>query len=166
MRSSIILNSILVVVWGCFTLSCSEPAQESEAGTPKNDVTSYLGQWTFDFGQRSVGWLQVRQEEGYLDADLMWGGGGVGYGQPYVYVAGGKLHVGRNSRNAVLTRNSEGEPELTRRYPTWIELERDGDSISGYYLSPRVDGSGLDSVYIRGVRSLDMPPAPDLATVK
>lgn len=94
MRSSIILNSILVVVWGCFTLSCSEPAQESEAGTPKNDVTSYLGQWTFDFGKRSVGWLQVRQEEGYLDADLMWGGGSVAYGLPYVYVAEGKLHLG------------------------------------------------------------------------
>lgn len=166
MRSATILSLFLVIVWGCFSLSCGEVKQDSRADTPQNDVSSYLGQWTFDFGQRSVGWLQVRQEEGYLDADLMWGGGGIAYGLPYVYVAGGKLYVGRNPRNAVLTRNAEGEPELSRRYPTWIELERDGDSISGYYLSPRVDGSGLDSVYIRGVRSLDMPPAPDLATVK
>src|SRR5690554_494403 len=162
MRSSIILNSILVVVWGCFTLSCSEPAQESEAGTPKNDVTSYLGQWTFDFGKRSVGWLQVRQEEGYLDADLMWGGGSVAYGLPYVYVAEGKLHLGRNPRNAVLTRNAEGETELERSYPTWIELDRSGDNNSGYYLSPKVNGNGLDSVYIEGRKVPEMPPTPDL----
>ncbi|MFA5650958.1 MAG: DUF1080 domain-containing protein [Proteiniphilum sp.] len=140
--------------------------QDSRADTPQNDVSSYLGQWTFDFGQRSVGWLQVRQEEGYLDADLMWGGGGVAYGLPYVYVAGGKLYVGRNPRNAVLTRNAEGEPELSRRYPTWIELERNGDSISGYYLSPKVNGQGLDSVYIRGIKLQEMPPAPDLANVE
>ena len=32
---------------------------------------------------------------GYLDADLMWGGGSVAYGLPYVYVAGDKLYIGR-----------------------------------------------------------------------
>ncbi len=166
MRSLTILSLISVIVWGCFSLSCSEAKQDSRADTSQNDVSSYLGQWTFDFGQRSVGWLQVRQEDGYLDADLMWGGGSVAYGLPYVYVGGGKLYVGRNPRNAVLTRNADGEPELSRRYPTWIELERNGDSISGYYLSPKVNGLGLDSVYIRGIKLPEMPPAPDLAKVE
>ena len=143
--------------------SCSEKKQDSSVAVPQNDVSSYLGQWTFDFGQRSIGWLQVRQEEGYLDADLMWGGGSVAYGLPYVYVAGDKLYIGRNPRNAVLTKDAEGQPQLSRSYPTWIELKRNGDSISGYYLSPKVDGIGLDSVYIRGAKLPEMGPAPDLS---
>jgi hypothetical protein len=166
MRSATILSLILVIVWGCLSLSCREAKQDSHVDTPQNDVSSYLGQWTFDFGQRSVGWLQVRQEEGYLDADLMWGGGGIAYGLPYVYVAGGKLYLGRNPRNAVLTRNADGEPELSRSYPTWIELKKKGDSISGYYLSPKVNGLGLDSVYIKGIKLPEMPPAPDLTKVE
>ncbi len=159
MRTSAILSLILVIVLG----SCGEKRQDPSVAVPQNDVSSYLGQWTFDFGQRSVGWLQVRQEEGYLDADLMWGGGSVAYGLPYVYVAGDKLYIGRNPRNVVLTRDAEGQPQLSRRYPTWIELKRDGDSISGYYLSPKVDGIGLDSVYIRGAKLPEMGPAPDLS---
>lgn len=166
MKSSIILNSMLVIIWGCLTMSCSEPKQVSQANTPRNDVSSYLGQWTFDFGQRSVGWLQVRQEEGFLDADLMWGGGSVAYGLPYVYVAEGKLIVGRNPRNAVLIKDADEQPQLSRSYPTWIELERNGDQITGYYLSPKVNGEGLDSVNIEGSKLQEMPPAPDLGTVE
>ena len=159
MRTSTILSLILAIVLG----SCSEKKQDSTVAVPQDDVSSYLGQWTFDFGQSSVGWLQVRQEEGYLDADLMWGGGSVAYGLPYVYVAGDKLYIGRDPKNVVLTRDAEGKPQLSRRYPTWIELKRDGDSISGYYLSPKVDGIGLDSVYIRGAKLPEMGPAPDVS---
>lgn len=166
MKSLTVLRLLLVIVWGCFSLSCSETKQDSQVSAPQNDVSSYLGQWSFDFGQRSVGWLQVRQEEGYLDADLMWGGGSVMYGLPYVYVAGGKLYLGRNPRNAVLVKNAEGEPQLSRRYPTWIELERDGDNISGYYLSPKINGTGLDSVYIKGSKLPEMLPAPDLVQIE
>lgn len=151
-----------VVALGCFWVSCSEKRQDSDATAPQKGVSSYLGQWTFGFGQRSVGWLKVRQEEGYLDADLMWGGGGVFYGLPYVYVAGESLFLGRNPRNVVLTRDAEGQPLLSRGYPVWIELTRHGDSISGYHLSPKIDGTGLDSVYIKGAKLPEMPPAPDM----
>ncbi len=163
MKSLTTFNLLLVIVLGCFWGSCSERKQDSGIAVLQNDVSSYLGQWTFDFGQRSVGWLQVRQEVGYLDADLMWGGGGVFYGLPYVYVAGGNLYLGRNSRNTVLTRDGGGQPLLSRSYPAWIELTREGDSISGYYLSPKVDGTGLDSIYIRGAKLPEMQPAPDLS---
>ncbi|HAC72647.1 DUF1080 domain-containing protein, partial [Petrimonas sp.] len=56
-----------------------------------------------------------------------------------------------------------GQPLLSRSYPAWIELTREGDSISGYYLSPKVDGTGLDSIYIRGAKLPEMQLAPDLS---
>lgn len=167
MREKNVVQFILILLVGIISMSCSEyTTQESQTTSPQNDVTSYVGQWTFDFGERAVGWLHVRQEEGFLDADLMWGGGGIAYGHPYVYVAEGRLIVGRNTRNAVVIRDAEGEPELTRSYPTWMELTREGDNITGYYLSPRVDGNGLDSVYIKGRKVPEMPSAPDLASAE
>lgn len=157
---------IILIVFTGISISCGVQKQESVVATPKNDVSSYLGEWTFDFGRGSVGWLNVRQESGYLDADLMWGGGSVMYGLPYVYVAGNKLYVGRNPRRSVLTKDAEGQPLLTKNYPTWIELTRDGEKISGWYLSPKTDGTGLDSVSIIGAKLPEMGPAPNLSALK
>lgn len=156
MKTSLVLSLILFNVLVCF----------SSADVPHNDASVYVGQWSFDFGNGSVGWLQVRQEEGYLDADLMWGGGSVMYGLPYVYIAGNKLIVGRDLRNVVLKRDADRQPLLTKSYPTWIELKRDGESVSGYYLSPKRNGVGLDSVAIRGRKLPEMNEAPDISKAK
>ena len=43
----------------------------------KRDISEFLGQWTIDIKGGSVGWLEVRQEKDYLDADLLWVGGSV-----------------------------------------------------------------------------------------
>lgn len=166
MKSSTVPSLIAAIVLGYFSLSCNENKKNLSVELPQNDVSTYLGQWSFDFGDGKVGWLQVRQEEGYLDGDIMWAAGSVNYGLPYIYVAGDKLYVGRNPRNAVLTKDAEGQSLLTRSYPTWIELKREGDNISGYYLSPKVNGTGLDSVFINGRKLPEMGPAPDLTGIK
>lgn len=166
MRSLSVLSVILVILLGGNSWLYGADKQNPVNDLPTKDVSNFLGQWTFDFGKSSVGWLQVRQENGYLDADLMWGGGSVYYGLPYVYEAGNKIYLGRDSRNVVLSKDADGKPVLTRNYPTWIELERRGDKIYGYYLSPKSNGLGLDSVYIRGTKLPDMLPAPDLSNLK
>ena len=98
MKTSAAASFILAIVFGAFLCSCSEKQQAPAGATPQVDLSAFLGQWTFDFGKRSVGWLQIRQEEGFLDADLMWGSGGVFFCLPYVYMAGDKLVLGRNAR--------------------------------------------------------------------
>lgn len=165
MKSITVISLIVAISLACFTLSCSKNKQATSLDLPQNDVSAYLGQWTFDIDNSSVGWLQVRQEEGYLDADIMWVAGSVYYGLPYVYAAGDKLILGRNPRNVVLSKDELGEPLLTKSYPTWIELKSDGDNISGYYLSPKRDGLGLDSVYFEGRRLPDMEAAPDMSDI-
>jgi hypothetical protein len=47
------------------------------APVQKTDLSEFLGQWTIDIQGGSVGWLEIRQEKGYLDGDLLWGGGSV-----------------------------------------------------------------------------------------
>ncbi|MGQ7867848.1 3-keto-disaccharide hydrolase [Sunxiuqinia sp. sy24] len=166
MKSSAIL--IFVVLVACIGISALCNANDAKSMTEgsQDQIDGFLGQWTFDFGSNAVGWLQVRQEDGYLDADLMWGGGGVFYGLPYVYVAGDVLYLGRNPRKAILGKDTHGNATLTRDYPTWVELKRDGEKITGFYLSPRSSGFGMDSVFIKGIRLPDVPPAPDLKKLK
>ncbi len=166
MKKSAILNLVLLIVFLSVLSSCSEKKRESVDAAPQNDISQFLGQWTFDFGTNAVGWLEVRQEDGYLDADLMWGGGGVFYGLPYVYIAGDILYLGRSHRKEILSQDEEGNAILTRSYPTWIELKRDGEKITGFYLSPKTTGLGLDSVLIKGTKLPDVPPAPDLTRLK
>lgn len=168
MKSSVALNLIAAILFSGLLFSCgekkSEPAPSSSVA--QNDISPFLGQWTFDFGNGAVGWLKVRQEDDYLDADLMWGGGGVFYGLPYVFTAGDVLVLGRSNRELVLTKDEEGNPLQTRSYPTWIELKTEGDKISGFYLRPKTNGLGLDSIFIEGSKLPDMPPAPDLSNVE
>lgn len=168
MKSSVIFNLVATIVFLGLFSSCGEKKSEplKTAPSQKNDISQFLGQWTFNFGSGAVGWLKVRQEDNYLDADLMWGGGGVFYGLPYVYVAGDVLYLGRSNRELILTKDEEGNPLLTKSFPTWIELKREGDNISGFYLRPKTNGLGLDSIFIKGTKLPDMSPAPDLTKVE
>jgi len=166
MRNLALLNVVAVFVFFGLFSSCGERKEKPVEVVPKSDITQFLGQWTFIFGDNHVGWLKVKQEDGYLDADLMWGGGGVFYGMPYVYFADDILYLGRRPRKMVLKRDEDGNEVLARDFPTWIELKRNGENISGYYLSPKTSGLGIDSVFINGTKLPDVPPAPDLSKVK
>jgi hypothetical protein len=166
MKSTAILS--FMVFFACISISVMSNTIKAEpvAQGAQDHIGGFLGQWTFEFGNNAVGWLQVRKEDGYLDADLMWGGGGVFYGLPYVYIAGDILYLGRNPRKISLGKDVEGNETHTKEYPTWIELKRDGDKINGFYLSPKTNGIGVDSVFIEGTRLPDIPPAPDLKSLE
>ena len=48
-----------------------------EVPVPKAEISQFLGQWTIDIEGGGVGWLEVRQEDNYIDADVLWEGGSV-----------------------------------------------------------------------------------------
>jgi len=39
--------------------------------TEAGEADKYIGRWALHFDE-GVGWLQVRQEKDYLDADMLW----------------------------------------------------------------------------------------------
>ena len=144
--------------------SCQEKKAETEIKT-KTDISAFLGHWTIDIKGGQVGWLDVRQEDGYLDADLLWGGGSV-LPVSYIYVSENTLYVCRNLRKVVRQKDSAGVEIRTHMLPAWIEIQKDGDKISGYLLSPESNGLGLDSTSITGTKLPDVPPAPDMSALK
>ena len=145
--------------------SCAEQKETRVEPGKQTDTSLFLGQWTIDIGTSQVGWLEVRQEDGYIDGDLLWGGGSV-LPVPYIYLSGDVLFVGRGPRRAVRERDESGTEKKVHIFPTWVEFKSEGDKISGYYLQPKTSGIGFDSVAVKGTKLPDVPPAPDLTKVK
>jgi hypothetical protein len=147
------------------TMSCQVKKEATDTGAVKPDISRFLGQWTIDIMPSQVGWLEVRQENGYIDADLLWGGGSV-LPVPYIFLSGDVLYVGRAPGKYVRKKDETGNETRVHNYPVWVEIKREGDKISGYMLRPKSSGIGLDSTEIRGTLLPDVPPAPDMTKIK
>lgn len=165
MKSLFFLKFLCILTLAAAVACGGEKKTEPVEVPVKDDVSSFLGQWTIDINGGGVGWLEVRQENGYIDADLLWGGGSV-LPVPYVYVAGNTLIVGRNEKKDVRLKDENGNETRAHLFPTWVEIQRDGEDIRGIYLRPKSGGVGLDSTLIKGRKLPDVPPAPDLSKVK
>ena len=127
----------------------------------ENDVEKYLGRWALHF-EEGMGWLEVRQEDGHLDADLLWIGGSV-VPVANVYVANGKLVVTRTSNKAF---EKDGGKMRTFTVTRTLVLEGKGKNLIGKYTSPNKDGIGANVVYVHANKISPLPAAPDISSLK
>jgi hypothetical protein len=140
--------------------SCNSKPEEVPIPS-KRDVTDFLGQWTFDIEGGSVGWLEVRMENNYLDASLLWASGSV-LPVSNVFVISDTLLVVQRSNQVVRTKDENNNPIITSTVTNWLELKANGDRLQGILLTPRRNGRGIDSVSISGKRLTPVEPAPNL----
>jgi hypothetical protein len=164
MKSSNALKQLWILVL-ISAFSCQLKQEAPNIATPENNISEFLGQWTFDIGPNQVGWLEVRQENGFIDADMLWIGGSV-VPVPYVYMAGNRLMVGRHTRKEVRAKDENGNELHAHVFPAWVEFKSEGENLTGWHLSPKSSGLGLDTIAITGKKLPDVPPAPDLTSVK
>jgi hypothetical protein len=155
---------ILATIFSSFSITSCK-VETKEAPPQKTDISEFLGQWTIDIQGGSVGWLEVRQEEGYLDADLLWGGGSV-VPVSNVYFANDRFLIVERTNNVVRTRDEKNAPVRTHIITNWLEITKDGSKIVGFLLNPRSNGKGVDSTSLVGTKLPPPPPAPDLAKLK
>jgi len=162
MKTSKILFAFAIAAMLVF--SCKETPKE--VPLPKTDISEFLGQWTIDIQGGSVGWLEVRKEENYYDADLLWGGGSV---SPVsnVFLAKNNVLIVQRSNNVVRTRDANNNPVRTGVNTNWLEVTKQGaDKITGLLLNPRRNGLGVDTTTWVGTKLPPVPPAPDMASLK
>lgn len=162
MKTSKILFAFAIAAMLVF--SCKETPKE--VPLPKTDISEFLGQWTIDIQGGSVGWLEVRKEENYYDADLLWGGGSV---SPVsnVFLAKNQVLTIQRSNNVVRTRDANNNPVRTGVNTNWLEVTKQGaDKITGLLLNPRRNGLGVDTTTWVGTKLPPVPPAPDMASLK
>jgi len=127
----------------------------------QNDAQKYIGRWALHF-EEGMGWLDVKEEKGVLDADLLWRWGSV---EPVanVYVLDGKLIVTRIRKEKLPVVNGQERSHTATRMLT---LEGKGDMLVGKMVMPNKNGIGADVYYVYADKIPPMPPAPDLSKVK
>jgi hypothetical protein len=146
-----------------FTSCKVEPKQ---APVQKTDISEFLGQWTIDIKGGSVGWIEVRQEKDYIDADILWGGGSV-VPVSNIFLACDHILVIQRANNVVRTKDEQDNPVKTGVVTSWLEIVKDGESqIKGILLNPRSNGKGVDTNTFAGTKLPPVPSAPDLSSVK
>ncbi len=144
---------LLAVLFIMISIGCSV-----EAG-----VKPFLGRWAL-FLPGGAGWLQVRQENGYLDADILWYGGSV-VPVDNIFLNGETLVITRN-RNVVREKDENGNPKRTQVITRWLELQVNGKEMTGKYFEPNQNGIGVKITEFTGKKIPPLPPAPDLSKVK
>ena len=156
-------HTLLFIVFILLSIASCK-VEEKKEPVKKAGIADFLGQWTIDVKGGGVSWLEVRQENGYLDGDLLWIGGSV---SPVsnLYVTGKNLIV-TSTGNVVGTRDENKNPIRTQVITNWLEIETAGDKMTGYLLSPKSDGTGVDSTSFTGTKLSAPPAAPDPASIK
>jgi hypothetical protein len=154
----------LATVIASFSITSCKVETKIEPVT-KTDISEFLGQWTIDIQGGSVGWLEVRQEKDYLDADLLWGGGSVLPVANIIFNNGRDLIVDM-AKSVVRTKDEKGIPVRTQTITSWLEITKEGDKITGIRLDPHDSGIDVDTTKFSGTKLPSPPPAPDMAKLK
>lgn len=123
----------------------------------------YLGRWALTVPGGGAGWLGVTNERGFLEANILWGGGSVVPCES-AYVDGDALVVTR--LNEVERKDAAGNVFATQRFTKTIRAKVSGDSLACTISEPNTNGNGVSTSEFAGKRIPDLPPAPDLSSLK
>lgn len=145
--------------------SCKVKTAPETAPVQKTDVSEFFGQWTIDVEGGGVGWLEVRQEPEYLDADLLWIGGSV---SPVasVYMDNDNHLIVTRIDNVVRTKDENKNPIRSHQIANTLQVTKKGEKIEGFLFKPKRDGKGIDTTSFTGTKLLAPPAAPDLTSLK
>ena len=123
----------------------------------------YVGYWALTIPGGGAGWLGVMHKDGYLDANILWGGGSV-VPVDSVYMDQDTLNVTRVHR--VPRKDAEGKVIRLHTFTETIVAKVSGDTLLLTQLRPRSDGKGVSRSEFSGKRIPPLPPKPDLSKVK
>ena len=139
-------------------ISASLFAHFTPSPNAAEDENPFLGMWTLSIEDGAVGWLEVHENLGYLDANLLWRGGSV-LPVSHVYLVDDKNLVATRTREV---KHSNRTHTITYR----LEVKKTGDMIFGTFIAPRNDGMGENRQNFSGVKLPSVPKAPNLSKLK
>lgn len=127
------------------------------------EVAPFLGRWALTIPSGRAGWLEVTQEDGYLDGRILWGGGSV-VPLESVYVEKDTFFATRHDK--VERKNDAGEVVRTQVYTETITARVTGkNELSLTQTEVNRNGIGVRTEAFSGKRIPDLPPAPDLSAI-
>jgi len=143
-----------------FLGACSVTPTEQQSVAPE----SFLGRWSL-YLPGGAGWLEVINNAGYFDADLLWYGGSVVPVED-IYFKDNCLIVTRIS-GVVRESDANGAPVRVHRHTEEYHFMLNGkDELKGTAVNIKPDGMGVTTTEFIGKRIPDLPAAPDLSSIK
>jgi len=142
-----------------FFFCCAVSAGALAAGPEE----PFLGRWALTIPGGGAGWLGVTTDRGFLEANILWGGGSV-VPCDSAYVDGDELVVTRS--NEVERKDAAGTVIAKQRFTRIIRAKVSGDTVTCTLLDPNTNGKGVSISEFSGNRIPDLPPAPDLSKLK
>ncbi len=131
---------------------------------PATTENAFLGTWTLDVEGGGVGWLNVHDEQGFLDAELLWIGGSV-LPVSNVYLADDDTLV--VTRTNEVTKTEDGAANERKHIRTYtLRIKKSGDQLQGTMTGPSWGGSGEMIDTFTGKRMPPMPDKPDMSQIK
>ncbi len=135
-------------------------ASIASAAQPGN---AFLGRWALTIPGGRAGWLEIKQEKGWYDGSILWGGGSV-LPLSSVVIEGNQLTVTRT--RDVERKDAAGKIVRTQLFTETITAEVQGDAMKLTRVAPRPNGQGFERNDFTGQRIPPLPPRPNLAKVK
>ena len=123
----------------------------------------FYGMWTLEIDGGGVGWLEVQNRHGFLDADLLWRGGSV------VPVAHAYFKDDKNlvvTRTRELTREVPGDKERKHIVTLTFSFERKGEKLKGVMTQPAPDGMSVNTTKFEGWKLPDPGTPPNLSKIE
>lgn len=124
---------------------------------------SFLGMWGIDIKGGGVGWLNIHEEQGFLDGELLWIGGSV-IPVSDIYVVDDHTLVVTRTDEQILKKDSLGTERKHIR--TWtLRITKTDNEITGTMSGPSWDGTGEQISDFKGKRMPPVGPKPNLNTL-
>ncbi len=156
-----IKNLVAVSLFGLLVILAGHTQVLAQSADP------FLGTWALalDYENSNAGWMEITQEDGYLDASVLWRGGSV-IPVDFVFTADNHLIITR-SNLLIREKDAAGEPAREHRQIFWYDIQKEGsDMISGRGFFPNANGIGAEAVSFTGKRTAEPGPAPDLGSIR
>jgi hypothetical protein len=129
-----------------------------------DDNKSFLGCWALTLPGNVPGWIEIRQENGYLDGDILWGWGSV-VPLANVYIDNDQL-VATRVREVVRERDDDGKPVRTQMVTSRMVFSVSGDQLSGTIYTPENDGTGISEGSVSGKKNPPLPAPPNFKEIE
>ena len=124
---------------------------------------AFLGRWALTIPGGGAGWLGVSNDRGFLEANILWGGGSV-VPCSSAYIDGDALIVTRT--DDVERKDKAGTVIAKQQFTKTIRATVSGTTLTCTIAEPNTNGAGVLQNNFAGNRIPDLPPAPDLSKVK
>ena len=127
----------------------------------QNDVRKeFFGMWAIEIEDGSVGWLNINDDNGYMDAKLLWQAGSPFEVASIYFVDDYTLVVTRPT-------NVRRDENRTHVFTRTFTIKRTGNNLTGTaVIPPYFEGRNVTTSTFVGWRLPDPSPAPDLSQIK